>query len=48
MRSIDQLVDRLLAEMKIDAEPLPPRERDRWIEVVRSVVLKRPELSRLF
>src|SRR5712691_2852075 len=48
MRSIDQLVDTLLAEMKIEAEPLPPRERDRWSEVVRSVVLKRPELSRLF
>ena len=34
MRSIDQLVDTLLQEMKIDAEPLPPRERDRWSEVV--------------
>jgi hypothetical protein len=48
MRSIDQLVDTLLQEMKIEAEPLPPLERDRWSEVVRSVVLKRPELSRLF
>jgi hypothetical protein len=48
MRSIDQLVDTLLLEMKIAAEPLPPLERDRWSEVVRSVVLKRPELSRLF
>jgi thymidylate kinase len=48
MRSIDQLVDTLLHEWKIDAEPLPPRERDRWSEVVRSVVMKRPELSRLF
>ena len=48
MRSIDQLVDTLLQEMKIAAEPLPPLERDRWSEVVRSVVLKRPELSRLF
>jgi nicotinamide riboside kinase len=48
MRSIDQLVDTLLLEMKIPAEPLPPRERERWIEVVRSVVAKRPELSRLF
>jgi len=34
--------------MKIEAEPLPPRERDRWSEVVRSVVLKRPELQKLF
>jgi thymidylate kinase len=48
MRSIDQLVDTLLQEMKIPAEPLPPRERDRWSDVVKSVVLKRPELSRLF
>jgi thymidylate kinase len=48
MRSIDQLVDTLLQEMKIAAEPLPPLERSRWSEVVRSVVLKRPELSRLF
>ncbi len=48
MRSIDQLVDTLLLEMKVPVEPLPPRERDRWSEVVRSVVLKRPELSRLF
>ena len=48
MRSIDQLVDTLLQEMKIAAEPLPPLERDRWSEVVRSVVLKRPELARLF
>ena len=48
MRSIDQLVDTLLLEMKIEAVPLPPQERDRWSEVVRSVVLKRPELSKLF
>jgi hypothetical protein len=34
--------------MKIEAEPLPPREREHWSEIVRSVVLKRPELSRLF
>jgi len=48
IRSIDQLVDTLLQEMKIEAEALPPLERGRWSEVVRSVVLKRPELSRLF
>ena len=48
MRSIDQLVDTLLEEMRIEAEPLPPREREHWSEIVRSVVLKRPELSRLF
>ena len=47
MRSIDQLVDTLLQEMKIAAEPPARLERNRWSEVVRSVVLKRPELSRL-
>ena len=48
MRSIDALVDTLLQEMKIAAEPLPPAERGRWLEIVRSVVLKRPELAKLF
>ncbi len=48
MRSIDQLVDTLLQEMKIPHEVLPPGERHVWMEIVRDVVLKRPELSRLF
>ena len=48
MRSIDQLVDRLLAEMKIPHEVLPAAGRAGWIDRVREVVLKRPELSRLF
>jgi len=48
IRSIDQLVDTLLAEMRIEAEPLPSAERDRWSEIVRATVLKRPELAKLF
>ena len=36
MRSIDQLVDTLLAEKKIACEPLPAGERARWIELVGS------------
>ena len=48
MRSIDQLVDTLLEEMRIAAEPLPPGERGLWLDIVRSVVLKRPELAKLF
>lgn len=48
MRSIDELVDRLLVEMKVPYESLAPDGRAGWIDRVRDVVLKRPELSRLF
>ena len=48
MRSIDQLVDTLLAEMKIPHEVLAPGERATWSDRVRDLVLKRPELARLF
>ena len=48
MRSIDQLVDTLLAEKKIAAFALPPGSRPTWIETVKDTVLKRPELARLF
>ena len=48
MRSIDQLVDKLLAEMKIPHEVLPADGRNGWSERVREVVVKRPELQRLF
>ena len=48
MRSIDQLVDRLLAEMKIPYESLAPDRREGWIDRVLQIVLKRPELARLF
>ena len=48
MRSIDTLVDKLLAEMKVPHQVLPAADRDRWIEQVREVVLKRPEMARLF
>jgi nicotinamide riboside kinase len=48
-RSIDQLVDALLAEKKIPHERLPEGARERWIEIVKDVVLKLPALDkRLF
>jgi len=48
MRSIDELVDTLLAEMKVPYEVLSPDGRADWADVVREVVLKRPELAKLF
>ena len=48
MKSIDQLVDTLLAEMKIPHHALRAGERGGWIDAVREVVLGRPELARLF
>ena len=48
MRSIDTLVDKLLWEMRVEHSVLPAGDRAQWMEQVREVVLKRPELSRLF
>jgi len=48
MRSIDALVDGLLAEMKVPHEVLAPGRRADWADVVREVVLRRPELAKLF
>ena len=48
MRSIDTLVDKLLAEMRIEHRLLPPEDRSQWIEQVRDAVMKHPELARLF
>lgn len=48
MRSIDGLVDSLLAEMKVPHVVLPPDGREGWIDQVRGTVLDRPEMSRLF
>lgn len=49
VRSIDQLVDALLAEKRIQHEVLPAGKRERWVEVVRDRVLKSPALGkRLF
>jgi len=47
-RSIDEQVDRLLVEMKTPYESLAPDGRAGWIDRVRDVVLKRPELAKLF
>ena len=48
MRSIDTLVDKLLAEMRVEHQVLPAGDRGQWSETVREAVLKRPELARLF
>ena len=45
MRSIDQLVDTLLAEKKVPYERLPEGQRDRWISIVKDVVLHHPQLD---
>jgi thymidylate kinase len=48
MRSIDQLVDRLLKEKKLSCERLPPGEREDWIRQVAERVLASPDLATLF
>jgi thymidylate kinase len=48
MRSIDQLVDTLLAEKRIPCEHLPPGQRGEWIRRVGERVLASPELATLF
>jgi len=48
IRSIDQLVDTLLAEKQIEHVALPPGERERWIETVKERVLGHPEMGKLF
>ena len=45
MRQIDQLVDNLLVEKKLPFERLPEGRRDAWIDIVRDVVLRHPELD---
>ncbi len=45
MRQIDQLVDSLLVEKKIPFERLPEGRRDSWIDIVKDVVLKHPEID---
>jgi predicted ATPase len=45
MRSIDQLVDTLLAEKKLAHERLPEGRRDAWIELARETVLRHPKLA---
>lgn len=48
IRAIDQLVDTLLAEKQIEHESLPPRERERWIDIVKDRVVVHPQLAKLF
>ncbi len=45
MRNIDALVDTLLTEKKVSYERLPDGGRDGWIDVVRDVVLRHPQLA---
>jgi thymidylate kinase len=45
MRSIDQLVDTLLAEKKVPYERLPEGQRDSWISIVKDTVLRHPQLN---
>lgn len=45
MRNIDQLVDTLLTEKKLPHERLPDDQRDAWIDIVKNVVLRHPQLS---
>lgn len=48
IRSIDQLVDTLVAEKKLDQVALPPGDRDRWIEIVKDRVTAHASMARLF
>jgi thymidylate kinase len=48
MRSIDQLVDTLLAEKGIAHEKLPPGRREEWITLVGEQVASSPQLAKLF
>jgi thymidylate kinase len=45
VRSIDHLVDTLLAERKLAHERLADGQRDAWIEQVKATVLGHPRLS---
>jgi thymidylate kinase len=45
VRSIDQLVDTLLAEKKIPFELLPEGRREDWIQIVKDIVLRHPQLA---
>jgi predicted ATPase len=49
MRSIDQLVDELLAERKLSCERLPEGRREAWADIVAERVMALPALAgRLF
>jgi nicotinamide riboside kinase len=45
MRNIDTLVDTLLTEKKVPHERLPDGARDGWIDVVKDIVLRHPQLA---
>jgi nicotinamide riboside kinase len=45
MLSIDHLVDTLLAERRLPYEALPDGRRDIWIDIVKTTVLRHPQLA---
>jgi nicotinamide riboside kinase len=45
VRGIDQLVSRLLHEKKVEHRVLPAGQRERWVEIVKDVVLGSPALA---
>lgn len=45
VREIDQLVKQMLDEKKVAYRLLPPGERERWVEIVRDVVLGSPAIA---
>ena len=48
MRSIDRLVDTLLAEKRIPHEKLPSGRREEWIKLAGEQVASSPQLAKLF
>jgi nicotinamide riboside kinase len=48
MRSIDELVDRLLKERKLDCERLPEGEREAWASRAVATIERSPVFARLF
>jgi len=47
-RSIDRLVDELLAEKKIPHRVLPAGQREAWAQIAADVVRDAPEMRSLF
>jgi len=45
VRGIDQLVNQLLEEKKVAYQLLPPGQRERWVEIVKDVVLASPAIA---
>ena len=48
MRSIDELVDRLLVERRLTCERLPEGRREEWPRLAVEAVLRHPHFAKLF